>query len=105
MVETADNKKRYNNNLTLQERRAIKDQQYEEFENMPCYMHPKIGHELKDCYDFINRYKKDGVHNHNSDRKIEEHKEKERKAEGDFQEATQKINVIFSRVPRAKSKQ
>ena len=105
MVATTDNKRRYNNDLTPQERRAIKYKQYEYFENMPCYIHPKAGHKLKDCYDFINKYKKGGRNNHNIERKNGEPKKEDKKIEEDFHEATQKINVIFSGVPEAKSKQ
>ena len=105
MVAATDNKRRYNNNLTMHDKRAMKSKQFKDFENMPCPMHPKSGHKIKDCHDFINRYKGVNRYNNNSDRKNEERKDEQKKAEGDFQEPREQLNVIFSGVPGARSKQ
>ncbi|XP_066360871.1 uncharacterized protein [Miscanthus floridulus] len=116
MVATTDNKRRYNNNnynssynngsSNNYRNNNYRERRPESLENLPCHIHLGSGHKLVDCFTFQQQFvKRENGHQNNAEKKQDEPKKEEKKAQGDYQEPQHQLAVIFSGAPNVRSKQ
>jgi hypothetical protein len=101
------NRKRRPNNMVAfanKGKKSSKPRRFQDLENLPCPWHPNSNHTTADCRSFKNYTQKS---DNNKGKKKYGNDKPDQEYQGDrgFQKSKGMVNVIFTGVPRTKSKQ